>query len=144
MNHALKLFWQSSSILAKVVVGVVLLILLALAFQGGSSCRSHLADKRADKKQAELQAEADAAKARADEWEAKAREYAAQAKLAEVAVQAAGAKAEAIAEKIKVEDAKLVEELKQVDNPVADPCERVARVCERLRIKPADCSCTNN
>jgi hypothetical protein len=136
--------FKSLSLFAKLGIGVALLVAFLIVAGGTKSCVSHFKDRQADKAIAEERARGEEHRQRADEWEAKAREYAAQAKLAEVAVQVAGAKVEAVAEKIKVEDAKLVEEMQRIGEPVDDPCIRVRRVCERLRIRPADCACTAN
>jgi len=150
MTYSVTQFWQSSSIGLKLALGMGLLVVILLTFGTTKSCVSAYKDRQADKAIAAAQAESTEHRKRADEAELKARQDEARRKdsdakaaLAEAAVNAAGAKAEAIAEKVKAEDAKLTEELQRVGD-VVEPCERVRRVCARLRIKAEDCSCTSN
>lgn len=146
-----QLFDQFNSLSLAMKIGIVVAIVGALFLVGNTrTWISHFKDRSADKAVAAERANSEVHRKRADESEAKAREDEArrrdtEAKLAltEMAVQAAGAKAEAIAEKVKVEDAKLTEELQRVGDSI-EPCERVRRVCTRLRIPPQDCSCTSN
>lgn len=134
--------FKESSLLAKVGLGAGLIVLILLIAGGTRSCVSHYKDRQADQAIAEERAKSEEHRKRADAAEAKAREFEGQIKLAEMAVQAAGVKAEAIADKVKVEDAKLTEELQRVGDSI-EPCERVRRVCSRLGIPAKDCSCTN-
>jgi chemotaxis protein histidine kinase CheA len=142
--------FKTLSVAAKLGIGALVLILLLIVAGSTRSCVSSYKDAQADKAIAAAQAEsqqhrerADAAEAKAREDEARRKESEGKAALAEMAVQAAGKKAEAIAEKVKVEDAKLTEELNSVGDSI-EPCERVRRICTRLRIPAKDCSCTSN
>jgi hypothetical protein len=143
MTYSVTQFWASSSIGLKFALGVVLLVIILVTFGTTRSCVSAYKDRKADEAIAEERAKSEEHRKKADEAEAKAKEDEAKRALAEMAVQAAGAKAEAIAEKVQIEDAKLTEELQRVGDSI-EPCERVRRVCARLRINPADCSCTSN
>lgn len=132
------------SLAAKIGIGIAILVVIALLLGGTAGIVSHFKDKKADRAIAAERAKSEEHRQRADEAEERAKGLATKAAVAEVAIQAVGAKAEAIAEKIKVEDAKLIEEMERIGEPVDDPCVRVKRICAKLSIKPADCTCTAN
>lgn len=135
--------FKTLSLTAKIGIGVALLVLLLIVAGGTRSCVSSYKDKQADKKQAELKAEGDEHRKRADEAEAKAKELEGKIAVQELIIKAAGQKAEAAAQKVQDETKKFEDEMAAIGAPI-DPCERVKRICVRLAIKPADCTCTSN
>ncbi len=136
--------WSLTTLPVKAGIIVTGVILIALAIGMTHRLVSSYKDRRADAAIAAERAKSEEHRQRADEAEAKAKELVTQVALQEVAIQAAGTKATAIAEKVKTEDAKLVEEMQRIGEPINDPCERVRRVCARSGIAPKDCACTSN
>ena len=131
------------SLTAKIGIGLALLVAFLIVAGGTRSCVSSYKDRQADKKQAELKAEGDAHRQRADEAEAKAKELEGRIAVQELIIKAAGQKAEAAAQKVEDETKKFEDEMAAIGAPV-DPCGRVKRICLRLRIAPADCTCSSN
>lgn len=144
MARTLKEGWSMSSLAVKTGAIAICLIVALMLIGSTAGIVSHFKDRAADKAIAAERAKSEEHRQRADEAEAKAKEFEAQRALAEMAVQAAGSRAEAIAGKVKDADKALVDEMQRIGEPVADPCERVRRVCVRLNIPPADCVCTSN
>ena len=141
--HALIQFWSTSSTGLKLGVGAVLLLLFIITFRATQGWVSHYKDKQADKAIAAEREKSEEHRKRADAAEARAKELEGDLKVQDMVIKAAGAKAEAVAAKVKDEDAKFQQELESIGADV-DPCERVKRVCTRLHIAPKDCSCTSN
>lgn len=135
--------FRALSIVAKLGIGVSVLVVLALVSGATTGIVSHYKDRASDKQQATLKAEGDAHRQRADEAEAKAKAYESLIKDQELIIKAAGQKAEVAAAKVQDENKKFEDEMAAVGDDV-DPCERVRRICKRLAIKPADCACTSN
>lgn len=141
--HTLLEGWQASSITVKLAVVGTFVVIAAILVIGVSGLVSHYKDRAADAKQAELKAEGDEHRKRADEAEVKAKLLEERIKDQDLIIKAAGQKAEAAAAKVEDENQKFNTEMAAIGAAV-DPCERVKRVCARLAIKPADCTCTAN
>lgn len=130
----------------KVVIIAVLIGLVAwgvLATRGCASRRSDAAveerEQERDTERAKLEEqitqvarERDAAIARADVHEKAEQDLRAQVKIHEIAAAASGANAAAVAERIKADDEKFTEDMRNADIDV-DYCVRIKRICERTR-----------
>ena len=148
MNHILTA-WRNLPTLWKGVVigGILLLLLISNSTVGGivSHIKDRAADAREAKKEAErqvLEDERNVAIGRAEASESREKDLRTQLTIHEISARAMSEQARQIAERLKEDDEKYVEEMRAVDVDV-EYCDRIRRICARAKSlfptrKPAD------
>ncbi|HLG15718.1 MAG TPA: hypothetical protein VJH03_14625 [Blastocatellia bacterium] len=157
----LRAAWSKTPLGVKVGIIVVLLVVVLGASAGVGTWYDHYKDRRFDEKMkkleterddlarqtAELTTERDKLVARADEAEKRAADAEARVQINEVAIAAAGARVIDANEKLKKEDERYAEELKNSGRDNITPCERWIHNCEtakQLGLKPKSEQCKCN